>query len=98
MKIPSFAISLVCIVAASVVSARPTAREACGKGGAVLNTTTIVHEGKEFTLTSKSCPNLATQSNATVAKPEDDLVICNSWSCECCDLLDVGLFDRRTLS
>ncbi|TFY83123.1 hypothetical protein EWM64_g889 [Hericium alpestre] len=87
MTLFSFFISFVCIVSASIVSARPSAREACGEGGVVLNTTMILHEGKEFTLTSKSCPNFVA-SNATVSKPADDIVFCDSWSCSivCLDL------------
>ncbi|TFY76617.1 hypothetical protein EWM64_g7395 [Hericium alpestre] len=83
MKLSSFFASLACVAAASLASARPTAREACGEGGTIVNSTTIHHEGKEFAFTTKTCSNLEASSNATVAKPVDDSdgAYCDSWSC-----------------
>ncbi|OCH93785.1 hypothetical protein OBBRIDRAFT_856725 [Obba rivulosa] len=43
-------------------------KEACGTDGQIVNTTTIAHKDKTFSLTTRTCPGFATMTKRT-AKP-----------------------------
>ncbi|CCM06601.1 uncharacterized protein FIBRA_08880 [Fibroporia radiculosa] len=88
----------------SVVAATTSVKEACGTDGEVVSTNTIVHNNKEFQVTTRTCPGFAALSKNTttrsiagrtaVPNEKRQLLTCNTdCTVECADIADQPLYD-----
>ncbi|CCM06600.1 uncharacterized protein FIBRA_08879 [Fibroporia radiculosa] len=100
MQLTWFSVVVIASFVASAVRAAPNVKEACGTDGEVISTNTFVHNEKEYSVTTRSCPGFAslrgnvtdTQSiagRAAMPKQKRQLVNCNiDCSVECEDIAD----------